>query len=78
MASPGRHQAQSDAPSWTSGVRTPEVAACQSSQAQAARLAWARRPRRLTPLPWPSPRGLRKRAPARRGNGVPRPLRRLL
>ena len=58
------------APSWTLGVRTP--AACQSSQA--VRLAWARRPRRLTPLPWPSPRGLR----ARRGNGVWRPLRRLL
>ena len=70
------------APSWTSGVRTPELAACQSSQAQAARLAWARRPRRLTPLPWPSPRGLRERVPprcawqrARRGSGVPRPLR---
>ena len=28
----------------------PERAACQSG------LAWARRPRRLTPLPWPSPR----------------------
>ena len=53
------------APSWTSGVRTPELAARQPSQAQAARLAWARRPRRLTPLPLPSPRGLRERAPAR-------------
>ena len=40
------------------------TAACQSSQAQAARLAWARRPRRMTPLPWPSPRSLRERAPA--------------
>ena len=28
----------------------PERVACQSA------LAWARRPRRLTPLPWPSPR----------------------
>ena len=34
----------------------PERVACQSAPAQAARLAWARRPRRLTPLPWPSPR----------------------
>ena len=29
--------------------------ACQSAPAQAARLAWARRPRRLTPPPWPIP-----------------------
>ena len=49
----------------TSEVQTPELAACQSAPAQAARLAWARRLRRLTPLPWPSPRGLRERAPAR-------------
>ena len=56
-----------------------EPVACHSAPAQAARLAWARRPRRLTPLPWPSPRGLRERAPARcawrrahRGHGVPR------
>ena len=55
----------------------------QPAPAQAARLAWARRLRRLTPLPWPSPRGLRERAPARcawrrahRRRGVPRPLRR--
>ena len=53
------------APSSTSGVQTPEPVACQSAPAQAARLARARRPRRLTPLPWPSPRGLRERAPAR-------------
>ena len=37
-------------------MQTPELAACQSAPAQAARLAWARRLRRLTPLPWPSPR----------------------
>ena len=54
-------------------MQTPEPVACQSG------LAWARRPRRLTPLPWPSPRGLRERAPARcawrrarHGNGVTR------
>ena len=46
-------------PSSTSGVQTPEPAACQSG------LAWARRPRRLTPLPWLSPQGLRERALAR-------------
>ena len=40
-------------------MQTLELAACQSAPAQAARLAWARRPRRLTPLPWPIPRGLR-------------------
>ena len=37
----------------------PELVACQSCQsapARAVRLAWARRLRRLTPLPWPSPR----------------------
>ena len=87
------HEAQSDAPqrrtrgaerctapSSTSEVQTPELPACQSAPAHAARLAWARRLRRLTlvPLPWPSPRGLRKRARcawrrARRENGVPRP-----
>ena len=44
------------APSSTSGVRMPELAACQSAPAQAARLAWARRFRRLSPLPWPIPR----------------------
>ena len=37
-------------------VSMPEPVACQSARAQAARLAWARRPRRLTPLPWPIPR----------------------
>ena len=65
------------ASSWTSGVQTPEPVACQSG------LAWARRPRRLMPLPRPSPQGLLERAPARcawrrphRGKGVPRPLRR--
>ena len=72
-------------PSSTSEVQTAELAACQSAPAHAARLAWARRPRRLTPLPWPCPQDLLERAPARcawrrdrRGNGVPRPLRRLL
>ena len=53
------------APNWSWEVQTPELAACQSAPAQAARLAWARRPRRLSPLPWPSPLGLRERAPAR-------------
>ena len=40
-----------------SEVRMPELA-CQSAPAQAvlARQAWARRLRRLTPLPWPIPR----------------------
>ena len=50
------------APSSTCEVQTPELAACQSAPAQAvrpawARLAWARRPRRQSPLPWPSPTG---------------------
>ena len=53
------------APGSTCEVRMPERVACQSAPAQAARLAWARRPHRLTPLPWPIPRGLRERAPAR-------------
>ena len=63
MASPGRHQAQGDA-----GVQTPELVACQSG------LAWARRPRRLTPFPWPSPRVPARCAwrRARHGNGVTR------
>ena len=52
------------APSWTSEVQTPELAACQPAPVQ-ARLAWARRLRRLTPLPWPFPRGLWERALAR-------------
>ena len=78
---------QCTAPSWTSEVRMPELAACQSAQGQAvlARRAWTRRLCRLTPVPWPSPWSLPKRAPARRaerranrGNGVRRPLRRLL
>ena len=43
----------------------PELVACQSAPAQAVRLAWARRLRRLTPLPWPIPPGLRERALAR-------------
>ena len=71
------------APSSTSEVQTPELAACQSAPAQAVRLAWARRLRRLSPLPWPIPLSLRERAPARcawrralRGRRVPRPLRR--
>ena len=71
------------APNSTSEVQTPELAACQSAPAQAARLAWTRRLRHLSPLPWPIPRCLRERAPARcawrrahRGRGVPRPLRR--
>ena len=34
-------------------MQTPELAACQSAPAQAVRLAWARRLRRLTPLPRP-------------------------
>ena len=38
------------APGSTCEVRMPERVACQSG------LAWARRPRRLTPFPWPSPR----------------------
>ena len=53
------------APNWSWEVQTPELAACQSTPAQAARLAWARRPRRMSPLPWPSPRGPRERAPVR-------------
>ena len=51
-------------PSWTSEVRMPELAACESAQVQAvlARLSWARRLRRLTLPPWPIPQGLRERA----------------
>ena len=39
------------APGSTCEVRMPERVACQSA------LAWARRPRRLTPLPWPAEDG---------------------
>ena len=72
----------SPAPSWTSEMRMPELAACQSAQVQAVltRQAWALRLRRLTPLPILILQGLRGRAPARsawrrahRGRGVPRP-----
>ena len=47
-------------PSWTSEVRMPELAACQSAQVQAvlAHQRWARRFRRLTLLPWPIPQVL--------------------
>ena len=41
------------APNWSWEVQTPAPAVCQSAPAQAARLAWARRPRRLSPLPGP-------------------------
>ena len=49
-------------------MQTPEPVACQSG------LAWARRPRRLTPLPWPSPRAPARCAwrRARHANGVTR------
>ena len=54
-------------------MQTSEPVACKSG------LAWARRPRRLTPLSWPSPQGLLERAPARcawrrarHGNGLTR------
>ena len=53
------------APSWTSEVRLAELVACQSAPAQAVGLACARRLRRLTPLPCPSPQSLRERAVAR-------------
>ena len=52
-------------PSWASEVRMSQLVARQSAPARVVRLAWARRLRRLTPLPWPSPRGLPERAPAR-------------
>ena len=44
--------------SWTWEVQTPELAACQSATALAARLAWARRLRRLSTLPCPIPADL--------------------
>ena len=46
-------------------VRMLEPAASRSAPDQMVRLAWARRLRRLTPLPLPILRGLRQRAPAR-------------
>ena len=51
------------APSRTSGVRM--LRSWWQAPAPVTRLAWARRLRRLTPLPWPIRRGLRERALAR-------------
>ena len=72
------------APGSTCEVRMPERVACQSAPAQAARLAWARRPRlrRRSLLPSPTSAdppqlGLVRCAWRRdhRGNGAPWPLR---
>ena len=87
MRSNAVHQAQCDAAVQVRHRTCRRRSRWHVNQLRLRRLVWqwARRPRRLTPPPWPSPQGLLERAPAqcawrrdRRGNGVPRPLRRLL